>query len=138
MKKIETIHLFPEITRELLGLLRELEISEWERQSLVKDRTVKDLVSHLIDGSLRRLSLQRDNYSDTSRNINIKSYSDLVDFIQGLNKEWILATRRLSPKILIGLFEYSENQLYNYLKKLDPDDKAIFSVAWAGETESKN
>ena len=138
MKQIETINLFPELTRELITLLRKLDSTEWDKASPIKDRTVKDLVSHLIDSSLRRLSLQRDNYTDASRNVDIKSYPDLVDFIQELNKEWILATKRLSPKILLDLLEYSENQLFELFKSLKMHDKAIYPVAWAGETESEN
>jgi hypothetical protein len=138
MKKIETIHLFPELNSNLIQLLRDLEEYEWEIQSPIKGRTVKDLASHILDGSLRRLSIQRDNFADSSKKVEIKKYSDLVDFIQGLNEEWIFASRRLSPKILIDLLEYSEKQLYNFFTTLSPYDKALYPVAWAGETESEN
>jgi len=66
--------------------------------------------------------MQRDNYNDTTLNSEINSYSDLVNFIQKLNKDWILASRRLSPQILIKLLEYSENELYEYFKTLNLDD----------------
>ncbi len=56
MTQIETIDLFPELTRELITLLKELDISEREKVSPIKERTVKDLVSHLKDRSLRRLA----------------------------------------------------------------------------------
>ncbi|MBA7548045.1 hypothetical protein ES705_40491 [subsurface metagenome] len=138
MRQIETIHLFPELTQELITLLRELDLSEWEKVSPIKERTVKDLVSHLIDGSLRRLAFQRDKYTSKSLKVDIKSYTDLVDYIQKLNKDWILITERLSPKILIDILEYSESQLYDFFKTLEPDNTAIFSVAWAGEDVSKN
>lgn len=138
MKKIETLHLFPELNRNLINLLQDFEIDEWTQQSPIKGRTVKDIASHILDGSLRRISIQRDNFSDTSNKVDIKSYSDLIDLIQELNTDWIFATRRLSPKILVDLIEYSENQLYNFFKSLLPYDKALFPVAWAGEFESEN
>lgn len=138
MKQIQTIHLFPELTEKLLELLKELKTEDWDTPSPIKGRTVKDLVSHLIDSALRRLSIQRDNYTDKSVNINIQSYSDLVNYIQKLNSDWMLSTRRLSPDILIDMFEYASNKLHEFLLKLDPNAKAIFSVAWAGEEESKN
>jgi hypothetical protein len=138
MKQIETLHLFPKLTEELLKLLRELETSDWLKPSSIKDRTIKDLVSHLIDGSMRRLSMQRDNFVDDTNISNIDSYEDLVNHIQKLNRDWINISRRLSPAFLIDLLEYSDKQLYDFFKTLKPNDKAIFSVAWAGESISAN
>ncbi len=138
MKQIETLHLFPPLTEELLKLLRDLDASDWLKPSPIKDRTVKDLVSHLIDGSMRKLSMQRDHFIDNSNALDINSYNDLVNHIQKLNRDWIEVTRRLSPVFLLDLLEYSENQFYDFLITLNPNDKAIFSVAWAGENESEN
>jgi len=138
MIQIETIHLFPGLTAELLNLLKSLKQSEWDLISPIPDRSVKDLVAHLIDGSLRRLALQRDNYEDISQKTDIRSYNDLIDHIQKLNKDWIIVARRLSPAILIDLLEYSETSFYEYFASIEANDKAFFPVAWAGEDESKN
>ncbi len=136
MNKI--IELFPQLTAELVRLLRSLEASDWLKPSPIKDRTVKDLVSHLIDGSLRKLSIQRDGFNDRTNVPNINSYGDLVNHIQTLNRDWIIVTRRLSPEILIELLEYSGREMYEFVKTLDPNEKAIFPVSWAGESESRN
>jgi len=138
MKKIETLHLFPQLTKELLNLLRSIDESDWLRPSPINGRTVKDLVSHIIDGSLRKLAIQRDGFTDKTNIPNIQSYGDLVNYIQTLNSDWMNITRRLSPKILVDLLEYSENQFNEFIKTLDPNDTAIFPVNWAGEMESKN
>lgn len=138
MRQIETLHLFPKLTEELLKLLRGLNSSDWLKPSPIDGRTIKDLVSHLIDGSLRNLSIQRDNFVDNTSVPNINSYKDLVDYIQELNKNWMIVSRRLSPAILIDLLEYSDKQFYEFLKTKNQKDKAIFSVAWAGESESEN
>lgn len=138
MKQIQTLHLFPKLSEELLKLLKGLELSDWLKPSPINGRTVKDLVSHLIDGSLRNLSVQRDNFVDDSNVPDINSYKDLVEYIQKLNKDWMIVSRRLSPVILIDLLEYSDKQFYDFLKSKNPNDKAIFAVAWAGETESEN
>ena len=138
MTHIKTLHLFSKLTMELLKLSRSLDTSDWMKPSPIKGRTIKDLVSHLIDGSLRKTSMQRDNFVDNTNAPNLNSYNDVVNHIQKLNKDWIEISRRLSPTILIDLLEYSDNQLYNFLKTLDPEDKAMFSVAWAGELESEN
>ncbi len=138
MKQIECIHLFPQLTEELLKLLRSLNHKEWLKPSPIKNRTVKDLVSHLIDGSLRKLSIQRDGFEDKSISPNINSYDDLVQHIQILNSDWMNILRRLSPEILIDLLEYSETQFNEFIKTLNPRDKALYGVAWAGEMESEN
>ncbi len=138
MKRIETLELFPVLTSELVKLLKEINITDWNKPSPVKGRTVKDLVSHLIDSSLRRLSVQRDKYTSKSVKVDIKSYADLVEYIQYLNKEWMKTTERLSPQIILELLEYSEGRLYEFFKALEPEGKAIFPVQWAGEEESKN
>jgi len=135
---IETIELFPELTSELVKLLKSISDKEWNKSSPVKGRTVKDLVSHLVDSSLRRISLQRDGHSSLAVKENIETYTDLVDYIQKLNRDWMDITDRLSPRILIDLLEYAERELFEFFKTLDPNDKAIFSVAWAGEKESEN
>jgi hypothetical protein len=138
MERIDTLTLFPELTSELISLLKSLSIEEWSSPTPIQGRTVKDLVSHLIDGSLRRLSIQRDKYESNSAKVDIKSYSDLVNYIQTMNKDWMHATERLSPAILLDLLEYSESKLYDFFKTIDPEGKAIFPVQWAGEEESQN
>ncbi|EAT16824.1 hypothetical protein HTZ97_05095 [Desulfuromonas acetoxidans] len=95
---IDVLDAFAELNKELILLLENLSKEDWEKDTCLKNRNVKDLASHILDTSLRRLSLQRDNYF--SENPEIHSYDDLVDFIQRLNRDWIGATRRLSPESL--------------------------------------
>lgn len=135
---IDTIELFPDLSNELIRVLKNLDYEDWNKPSPIEGRTVKDLVSHIIDGSLRRLSLQRDNHSSKAVKVNMDSYAELVEYIQKLNRDWMDITDRLSPGILLDLLEYSESELYYFLKTLVPHEKAIFSVAWAGEDESEN
>jgi hypothetical protein len=44
----------------------------------------------------------------------------------------------LSPEVLVGLLEWSGKQYCEHLQTLDPFEMAVFSVAWAGEQESRN
>ena len=62
MPPILVADLFPEVTSRLLELLRSLSPDEWHLSTASSRRTVKDIASHLLDGSLRRLSMQRDGY----------------------------------------------------------------------------
>ncbi len=68
----------------------------------------------------------------------INSYRELVEYLNRLNAEWVIAMKRLSPTILIELLEQTGKQYSAYLKTLHPTDRAAFSVAWAGEKESQN
>ena len=133
---INVLHVFPELNAGLIKLLNEIAPEDWENETCLKGRSVKDLVSHLVDTSLRRLAIDRDGYFSTVPEIN--SHQDLVSFIQTQNNDWFVATKRLSPKILISLLQSSGEELTNFLMTLDPHGKALFPVDWAGESESEN
>ena len=131
-------HLFGEISVRLLMLLRSLDRDEWQRPTLSSKRCVKDIAAHLLDGSLRRLSLQRDGYHTSDRSTQPETGETLLEFLKRLNGEWETATRRLSPRVLIDLIEWADGRLAELFESLDPDGAAIFPVAWAGEDESRN
>jgi hypothetical protein len=98
MKPIETLHLFQDLNQELIYFLADLKPEEWFLPSPIDGRTIKDLASHLIDGSLRRISMQRDHFFEQDINLP-QNHSELVELIQKKNNEWIIATRRLSSRI---------------------------------------
>ncbi|MEO5582484.1 MAG: maleylpyruvate isomerase N-terminal domain-containing protein [Saprospiraceae bacterium] len=133
----KTVHLFPVLDHLLLQLLRSLSENEWNAPTIAKLWSVKDIAAHLLDGNLKGLSNSRDHYFGPKAT-NTDSYSDLVSFINRLNHTWTDAAQRLSPFILIDLLEITGKQYSDHLVTLNPDDKAIFSVAWAGEEVSNN
>jgi hypothetical protein len=134
MPPIYTAELFPVLSQRLVELLRSLMPDEWHRPTISSRRNVKDIASHLLDGSLRRLSLQRDGYPGVQQ----RHDEPLMDFLNRLNDEWEIGARRLSPKLLIDLIEWADLQLAELFQSLDPNAPAIFPVAWAGEEESEN
>jgi hypothetical protein len=119
-------------------LLRSLSPDEWHLPTVSSRRTVKDIASHLLDGSLRRLSMQRDGYRLEDGRSGPRAGEPLVDFLTRLNDEWEAGTRRLSPKVLADLIEWADAQLADLFRSLDPHGPAIFPVAWAGEAQSEN
>jgi hypothetical protein len=133
---INVVHLFPALDKELLDLLKSLTPDEWQKQTIARLWTVKDVVAHLLDGNIRILSILRDKYYGEQPDIN--SYKDLVDFLNRLNADWVRAMKRVSPSMLILLHELTGPLYCNYYKSLNPFDKAAFAVDWAGEQESKN
>jgi uncharacterized protein (TIGR03083 family) len=134
---IHTIFLFPALDRKLIELLRSLSPEEWNKPTRAKLWTVKDIATHLLDGNFRTLSMSRDAYfGENTRNIN--SHHDLVTYLNQLNADWVKATKRLSPQVLIELLESTGQFYYAHLKTLEPFARAIFSVGWAGEETSPN
>jgi hypothetical protein len=135
--RIETVHLFPELSRRLESLLESLESDEWSR-SVSETWTVRSVVAHLLDGSLRRLSAQRDGYVAPMPDSAGEDYDALLAHLRSLNDTWIRATERLSPRVLIELIRWSDAELHELFRSLDPEATAIWPVAWAGESESEN
>jgi uncharacterized protein (TIGR03083 family) len=131
------VGLFPGLYHELMTLLRGLKPGDWSRPTACALWSVNDIVAHLLDSCLRRLSFGRDRNESTADR-SIASNADLVAYLNRLNAEWIAATRRLSPRLLMDLMDWAEPQLHQYLKSLDPHETAVFGVAWAGEDQSPN
>lgn len=134
---IQTLHLFPKLDEKLISLLKSLSQEDWNKTTLARLWTVKDISSHLLDGNFRGVSLLRDRYFGETPD-KIKTYQDLVGFLNQLNADWVKATKRISPSLLIELLELTGKKYYEELAKLDPFKPAPFSVAWAGQTESPN
>ncbi|WP_202947392.1 maleylpyruvate isomerase N-terminal domain-containing protein [Zavarzinella formosa] len=135
MPPILVADLFPEITARLVALLRSLTPEEWHLPTVSSRRTVKDIASHLLDGSLRRLSMQRDGYQSSGGR---RADEPLMDFLNRLNDEWEIGSRRLSPAVLVELIEWADAGMAKLFQSLDPSGPAIFPVAWAGESQSEN
>lgn len=133
---IETLHLFEELGAGLGALLSDLTVDEWRKSTVHRDRDVKDLASHLLDTAQRRIAMQRDGWFAESPAA--FDWDSLVGFIQRTNREWMDATRRLSPRQLVAQLASVERELLELLRSLEPHGRAIFSVAWAGERESEN
>jgi len=134
---VNLVHLFPGLHRELMSVLRPLDPADWSRPTACAFWSVKDIVAHLLDSCVRRLSFGRDQV-DASPTRPIASYADLVGYLNQLNAEWVAATRRVSPRVLMDILDLAEPQLHTYLESLDPDAPAIFGVAWAGQESSPN
>lgn len=97
---VDTRPLFPILARELNSLLTTLRKDEWHAPTICPEWTVKDIVAHLLDTSLRRLSFHRDGMPLPEPDEPVSSYQDLVRFLNTLNAQWVLAARRLSPEVL--------------------------------------
>ncbi|HEY9116259.1 MAG TPA: maleylpyruvate isomerase N-terminal domain-containing protein, partial [Roseivirga sp.] len=136
IQRIDTLHLFPKLEDQFITLLNSLNEEDWKSQTVAKLWKVKDVVAHLLDGNIRILSMLRDGHFSESPSTN--TYIGLVDFLNGLNADWVKAFHRVSPQMLIMLHQTTWRPYYDYYSSLDPEGKATFPVSWAGESESKN
>ena len=137
-EKIEVRHLFPELYSELIKLLQNLSAYEWDYSTSSSKWTVKDIVAHLIDTDLRRISFQRDHLIPPMYGRQIGNDTQLVEYINYLNNTWVEVSRRLSPGVLIDLLNYIKIEMPKLLNSLNMNDEALFGVSWAGEKKSKN
>jgi hypothetical protein len=124
------------LDKKLLELLRSLTPEDWHTQTVARLWKVKDVVAHLLDGNIRALSILRDDHWGEKPDIH--SYQDLVDFLNRLNADWVMAMKRVSPEMLIFLHEVTGPLYCNFYKSLPPFGKSGLSVSWAGENESQN
>lgn len=134
---IPTLHLFPELDKKLIELLRSLHADDWNKPTLARKWVVKDIAAHLLDGNLRTISQMRDQYFGDPPGT-IHSYQDLVDYLNRLNSDFVQVAKRLSPALLTDLLESTGPLYVEQLRKLDPFKPAMFAVSWAGQSESPN
>ena len=134
---IATAHLFTALDEKLIALLRQLQPSDWHRPTLAKLWTVKDVAAHLLDVSLRRLSIQRDGYTQPAPAFT--SYDGLVQYLNTLNAEWVAAFKRVSPPMLVELLAHTGPQFSALMQQLaqQPHAPALYAVSWAGEERSE-
>lgn len=133
---IQTVELFPELGAELLAVLRNLSVDDWAKPTACAPWTVKDVTAHLLDTAIRRLTFHRDRLPLLPPDSPINDYTDLVNFLDRLNADWIKTMQRVGPNLLLDFLELTEQQLAQFFQTLPPDAPTFFSVAWAGEAKS--
>jgi uncharacterized protein (TIGR03083 family) len=120
----------------LLDLLATFTPEDWQRPTAAAGWTVKDMVAHLLDTDIRRLSAQRDQQPAPPPPQPIDGYAALVDYLNFLNAQWVSAARHISPRLLIEFLAITGPELHALLSAIDPHAPARTAVSWAGETTS--
>jgi uncharacterized protein (TIGR03083 family) len=122
---------FTPLGASLIDLLRSLREDQWSLPTVCPAWSVKDIAAHLLDTACRRLSPR------TGPGRQFADYRELLDFLNELNAQWVMAMRRLGPRLLTDFLEIVEPRLAEHLLALDPWAPGI-PVAWAGESESQS
>lgn len=133
---VDTRSFFRPVSSALVAVLRGLQPADWERSTLAGTWTVRDVTAHLVDVTFRRVSFQRDRLVPPPPPFAIQSERDFVRFINGLNHEWVSATRRFSPQVLTELFDLASADLAGFVEPRPLDALSLFGVSWAGEQTS--
>lgn len=135
---IDTVELFPELSAELLGVLKQLPRAAWGKATACAEWAVKDVVAHLLGGNLSRLSFGRDGLVHPAPQPFPKEFAAQVEFINQRNADWVNAARGISAPLLVEFLELTDPQLYVYFSSLAPLAPSRVAVSWAGESQSPN
>ena len=134
---VPTIQLIPLLDELLIELLESLHPDDWSRKTLAPAWNVKDVAAHLLDGNIRSLSSSRDGFN-TKTTISTDNHDGVVRFLNTINNDWVTVMKRVSPSMLISLLSLTNKLYSDHLSQLDPFEKSIYPVSWAGQSESQN
>lgn len=128
--------MFRPVSAELVSLLRELKPGAWNLPTVAEGWSVRDVVAHLGDGALRRLSFDRDHSTPPAPPDPIRAEREFASYINTMNGEWVSVARRFSTRILTDLFAWASTALADYFESVALDGPGRFGVSWAGEESS--
>jgi uncharacterized protein (TIGR03083 family) len=126
--RIIVVERFAPLRERLLTLLAELGEDDWAKPTAAPGWSVKDVATHLLGGDVSILSRHRDGFRSAQK---IDSYADLVELIDRLNREWIIAARRMSPRVLCEFLAFTGPQVEACFASFDPMEMTG-PVSWAG------
>jgi len=133
---IDTRALFRPVSSALVTLLRGLPAEEWNRPTVARGWVVRDVVAHLLDSTLRRLSFHRDAMTPPPPPNAIVSEREFVAFINDLNAQWVRSAKRLSARVLTDFYDRASREAADWFESLPLEAPALFPVSWAGEEAS--
>jgi uncharacterized protein (TIGR03083 family) len=133
---IVTTHLFTPVNDELVAMLRALRDDDWSKPTAAGAWTVRDVAAHLLDTTLRRLSMDRDGFAPP---LPPEAFANgLGAFINNANREGVELLRRLSTPLLIDMHERYGREMAEFFAAKDPHAPARWAVSWAGDENSPN
>ena len=136
LSDVDARPLFRPLSNDFIELVRSFDPEMWNRPTCYPTWRVREIVSHLVQTALTRISIERDRFLPTAT-IESVSFSGLSDHIDTRNDAWATATSGLSPELLVEFVEFVEPRLVALIENTDIRGEATFAVAWAGETNSR-
>ncbi len=123
------VDLFPELLSALLELLRGLADEEWQRPTVAAGWTVKDVAAHLLGDNVNILSRRRDGWREPHGAF--ATWDELVDWLNQRNAAWVETMRRVSPRLLCDLLQYTGEPVNVFWRTMNPYSMGG-AVSWAG------
>jgi hypothetical protein len=96
----DTRRLFRPLCGEIVDLLTTLNGDDWQRPTVAGAWRVRDVVPHLIDTALRRLSFHRDALTLPPGSGPAATARDLLALVDALNATWVRAVGRWRGPVL--------------------------------------
>jgi uncharacterized protein (TIGR03083 family) len=134
LPSVDTRQYFRPVGRALVELLEQLPEESWDRSTVAGSWLVRDVVAHVSDTALRRLSLHRDR--SRPRAEGPSGEREIATLVNQLNASFVAVARRFSSRVLTDLYRRASEGLADFFESLPFDGPAFFPVSWAGEAES--
>jgi uncharacterized protein (TIGR03083 family) len=110
-----------------VDLLRDLDTGQWAQPTICPGWDVKDVAAHVLGDHIGRLSRHRDGYPP----LHPRAGEAFPVFLDRVNEEWVMAARRLSPRVLVEQLSVIGLQIAEFWATVDPDTLGA-GVSWAG------
>ena len=121
--------LHPVERARLLDLLGTLSADDWSRPTPCPGWSVLGLCHHLIGGDLGLLARRRDRHFGTVPPDGVDE-AGFIGWLDRLQDEWVQATRRISPRVVVDLLEWLRPQITAMFAEQDPSLRTA-EVSWA-------
>lgn len=110
----------------LVEVMTDRDDAAWQAAT-TRGWTVADAIAHLLGDDLGRLARSRDGHHAPGP-LGDESFEEYID---RLNDEWVVAARRLSPRLLVELLAHTGKQVRALWAGHDLDEPSE-AVSWAG------
>ncbi|MFI0449784.1 maleylpyruvate isomerase family mycothiol-dependent enzyme [Actinomadura sp. 6N118] len=124
---IDVRPLFPRERQAMLDLLSALSPAEWATPTVCPGWDVHDVVGHVLNDYMRRLSGSRDGYGGAI----FADDETLPAYLARTNEEFVWASRQLSPQLMIELLDHLGPRLDAVWAARDLEATADLNVSWA-------
>jgi uncharacterized protein (TIGR03083 family) len=124
---IDVRPLFPRERHAMLDLLGALSPADWAMPTVCPGWDVHDVVGHVLNDYMRRVSGSRDGYGGAI----FADDETLPGYLARTNEEFVRASRQLSPQLMIELLDHLGPRLDAVWAAQDLQAAADLNVSWA-------
>lgn len=126
---IDVRPLFPAERSRLLGLLGRIRHSDWACDTVCSGWTVHDIALHLLGNDLSRISRPGPGWEQARKGE--VDFLALSELIERSNDEWVRATRRIPPQLLVEFLALAGAKVDAAFARVDLWTEGL-AVAWSG------